>query len=212
MIALKSLVRAALAAACVAGLAGCVSLVPKTKPAQLYRFGGETAPHVPAAAQPASRFDVYKAPGTFARAASGDRILTVTGDRVAYIAQARWVAPAQILFDEAVVRAFDDNAGSARLAYRGESARTDFALRLDVRNFEAVYDQGAEAAPVVVVRLRAVLTRNSDRTVAGEQLIEARVRADDNRVSAISRAFDAAAADVIGRLVTWTNQQGAPSA
>lgn len=201
-------VRVLTVAALAAALAGCISLFPKGKAAQLYRFTG-AAPVQEAGPAP-SRFGVYKAPGGFSRAAAGDRILTLTGDQAAYIAQARWVSPAQVLFDEALQRAFDANPGAARLANRGETAKTDYVLRLDVRDFQAVYDQGPETAPLVVVRVRAVLTRSADRTIAAESLFEATSRADDNRVSAIARGFDRAVGQVLGKLVAWTNGQGAP--
>jgi cholesterol transport system auxiliary component len=78
-------------------------------------------------------------------------------------------------------------------------------LRLDVRNFEARYDDGAGAAPTVVVRVHAALTRDRNRSLVSEQVFEARIRAGDNRVSAIVAAFDHAVGDVLGQLVAWTN-------
>lgn len=202
-------VSAALALTAAFALAGCVSLFPKSKPAQLYRF---EAPAAAANAAPAAGPRVgLLLPGVlFARAVGGDRILGVTGQETAYIAEARWVSPAPVLFDEAVTRVFEDNAGPARLVRRGETAQADLVLRLEVRTFEAVYDQGAKAAPEVRVRLRASATRAGDRSLVGEQLFEAKVRAYDNRVSAIVAAFNEAVGKVLTDLVAWSN--GLPAA
>ena len=183
----------------------CVSLLPKSDPAQLYRFdvdpiGGE------ASAAAGSQVGLLKPPARFPQAAAGDRILTVSGGQAAYIAAARWVAPASVRFDEAVARGFDGNAGAARLVTRGEVARADMALRLDVRTFETVYDNGPEAAPQVVVQVRAVLTRSGDRTLVGERMFLQSVRAGDNRVAAIVAAYDQAVTAIVGELVGWTNQ------
>ncbi len=189
-------------------LSACISLFPKADPAQLYRFDGEPPSAEQSAGRPATRFGVVRAGGSFARAASGDRILSVTGAQAAYIAQSRWVSPAVTLFDEALALAFDNNAGAARLVSRGEAAKADYSLRVDVTRFEAVYDQGPKAAPMIVVSLRVALTK-ADRTLAGSDLIEAQVRASDNRVSAIVEAFDQAVGQALNGLVAWTNRTGA---
>lgn len=206
MTAPNALLRTAAAAALALTLGGCISLLPKTEPAQLYRFGPVPAAAAPAATTPpAATVGLLKPPANFARATAGDRILTVEGPRAAYVAEARWMAPAALLFDEVVAQAYDANPGPARLVSRGEMARADYVLRLDVRNFEAVYEAGPKAAPVAVVRVRAVVTRTADRALIGEQVFEARAPAAENRVSAIVAAFDTAVGDVVPKLVTWTN-------
>jgi cholesterol transport system auxiliary component len=187
-------------------LSGCVSLLPKSKPAQLYRFG---ATH----AQPARRppdsptVGVFWSDGAFQRESAADRILTVTGDKVAYIAEVRWAAPAEVLFDQAVFDAFDAAGGRVRLAPRGAPAPTDFVLRVDVRDFETRYESGPNAAPTVLVRLHATLTRDRGHTLLSDQLFEARAPAADNRVGAIVAAYDKAVNDVLAQLVAWTNEK-----
>lgn len=191
-------------------LSGCISLFPKQDPAQLYRFDGvHTPPPASASSSSSEGFGVFRVRTGFPVEAGGDRILSATGNETAYVAKARWVAPASVLFDAAVAQAFDANPGAARLVTRGELSRAEYGLRLDVRRFEAVYDQGAEAAPEVVVEVRAVLNGFKTRNLAGERLFTARVRAGDNRVGAIVNAFDAAVGQVLGEVVTWTNGRGA---
>jgi cholesterol transport system auxiliary component len=207
---MSRLIRALGVLACAAALSGCISLLPKAKPAQLYRFDG-TAPSAAApVAANAAPFAVEKGFGTFDRAAASDRILTLEGDKAAYIAEARWVAPAAVLFDQALMRAFDENTGPARLLGRGQrAARTAYQLRLDVRDFATVYTQGPKAAPTVVVRVRADLSKVEDQVAVGDQMFEARVRAGDNRVSAIAAAYDQAVGEVLSKLVAWVNAPGA---
>ena len=82
-------------------LSGCISLFPKAEPAQLYRFQAQpTAQPFP----PGPLFGVLRLGASFPRASAGDRILTVN-DRgeAAYIAGARWVSPASVLFEEQVL-------------------------------------------------------------------------------------------------------------
>ena len=176
-------------------LGGCISVFPKAKPVQMYRFGDAVAAPA-AAAGPA--IAVLKGATVFPAAASGDRILTVTGSETAYIGGARWVAPASIMFDDALLKAFDA-PGPVRLIERGEPVSAPSTLRLDVRSFEARYP-----GPTVVVQVRATLIRNADHSIVGEKMFEASAPASDNRQGPIVAAFDTAAGKVIGDVRAWT--------
>jgi cholesterol transport system auxiliary component len=204
------LLRAAVCAALLLGLGACISLFPKTPPAQLYRFGADTAA-MPTAANGAP-FNVSRLTNGFALAAAGDRILTVDGDQAAYIAQARWEAPASTLFDEAEARAFDRSGGPARLLRSGDPANAQVELRLDVQTFEARYPGSEKVAPTVAVVVHALLVDIHDRRVLGDQTFESHIAAGDNRVGAIVQAFNAATADVLSQIVTWTGSKGAAGA
>jgi len=199
--------RLSILALCAVALSGC-ALLGGGKPAHLYRFGQSAAGE--AAPAPAAAVTVFRGPGAFQREAAGDRILTVTGGKAAFVAETRWVAPAQVLFNQAVTAAFDADPGPVRLVGRGEPGGADYVLRLDVRTFETRYDRGAKAAPVVVVRVRAALTSSKAQFVR-EEMFEAQVRAGDNRVAAIVDAYDAAVAEVLGKTVAWTNATARPA-
>ncbi|HEX7887376.1 MAG TPA: ABC transporter [Phenylobacterium sp.] len=199
-----NLVRLAVAGAAALALSGCVSLLPKTKPAHLYRFGQPvSAASVDA---PVGTVGVFRTNASFQREAAGDRLLTITNGKAAYVADTRWVAPAAVLWDEAVVAAFDADDGHVRLIARGEPSTAAYVLRLDVRNFETQYDRGPKAPPLVVVRVRAAMTGISDRGLVGEKLFEKRIRAGSNRVSAIVPTYDQAVSGVLADVVAWTNE------
>jgi cholesterol transport system auxiliary component len=187
-------------------LTGCISLFPKTKPAGMYRFG-----HVAAeSSAPATdkSFGVFKTPTVFTRAAMSDRLLSVTDGEAAYISDARWVSPAIVLFDEAVARAFEAENSRARLVTRGETTKAAMALRLEVRSFETDYVNGPKAPPEVLVEIRAVTTRSSDRALLGDKVFVARIKAADNRLSAIVPAYDQAVGQVLSEIVTWVGAAG----
>jgi cholesterol transport system auxiliary component len=196
-------------AAASASLSGCVSLLPKTAPVQLYDFDA-AAPADATQAQPAASTVIGEGAVDFDAAASSDRILTRTGSEAAYIAGARWVAPASTLFSEALTRTFDRTPGAAHLARRGGVSGAPLLLTVDVQTFEARYDQGTGAAPVVEVIVRAALVRTSDRSLAAEHTFTTSVRASDNRVGLIVEAFDQAVQKTLADLVAWTSQSAAP--
>jgi len=179
-------------------LGGCISVFPKAKPVQMYRFGDRSGAAASSAPAPAAPVTVFKGPITFPPASGGDRILTVTGAEDAYIGEARWVAPASSLFDEALLKTFDA-PGAPRLVGRGEPLAAPSSLRLDVRVFEARYP-----GPTAKVQVRATLIRNADRTLIGEKMFDVEVPASENRQTAIVAAFDQAVGQVMAGLRDWT--------
>jgi cholesterol transport system auxiliary component len=196
------LASAGLALALSASLAGCITLFPKEKPVQLYRFDAAVQP-----IQSSGRsFAVRTSMSEFDAAAAGDRIMTVDGDQVAYVADGRWSSPANQLFDEAVAHGFAAPGDAARLV--GSIGKADYRLRLVVSRFEARYPSGPTSTPTVVIVVRAVLDRQSDLSNVGTQEFRAEVPASDNRVGPIVQAYDQAATKVVGDLVAWVDQKG----
>ncbi len=191
-------------------LSGCISLLPKEKPVQMYRFGAGSATVAPATPSVATgpRFTVRAAPISFDRAAATDRILTVTGDRTAYISGARWVTSASSLFEAAVTRAFQTQGRQARLLAQGEPSAADLVLKLDVRTFEARYAHGPGSAPTVAIEVYAALVDRKDPANGGSRVFQATSAAGSNSVHAIAEAFDAAVATVLGQITTWANARG----
>jgi cholesterol transport system auxiliary component len=184
-----------------AGLAGCITLFPKEKPIQLYRFDAAIAP-----SQAAGRAFAVRATSTeFDPAAASDRIMTVNGDEIAYVDSGRWSSAASELFDEAVARGFAAG-GPAHLV--GASGKAEYRLHLTVSHFEARYTAGPTAPPTVVIVLRATIDRQADLTPVAAREFEADVPASDNRVGAIVSAYDAAATKVVGDLVAWVDDKG----
>jgi cholesterol transport system auxiliary component len=200
-------IRSLLLAGATSLLTGCISLFPKADPAQLYRFG-TAAPQVQATPSQEPGFGVLLSDTGFDRAAASDRILTVTGTQAAYIKGARWVTSAVDLFDSALQHAFDADQGPARLVARGDIAKPDYVLKLDVRTFEARYENSQSSAPTVVVVVHATLNGTSGQTIVGERNFNASVVASDNRVGAIVQTFDQAIAQILDSLVVWVDAQG----
>lgn len=185
-----------------AGLAGCFNLFPSTKPAQLYRFDA-TLPSAPPAGATVA---VQVRPLDFDDATSGDRILTVHGEAVAYIKGARWAIPAAELFQEAIEHGFGASGGAVQPVGPGQSSIARDRLRLEVTRFEARYENGPGGAPTIVVRLRAEMQREGTLAQVGEKVFEADIPASANRVGAIVEAFNQATTQVVGALVTWVEQ------
>jgi len=199
------LAAAGLALTVSASLAGCITLFPKEKPVQLYRFDAAVQP-----IQSSGRsFAVRTGMADFYAAAAGDRIMTVDGDEVGYVSTGRWASPANQLFDQAVAHGFDAPGDAARLVGPGQAAKAEYRLRLVVSRFETRYPSGLTSTPTIVVVVRASLDRQSDLAPIGTQEFEADVPAADNRVGPIVQAYDQATTKVVSDLVAWVDQAGA---
>jgi cholesterol transport system auxiliary component len=196
-----------LAAAGALALGGC-GLLGGGKPANLYRFGASEAPASAAPGPGAAARTIALNSFTFAPESEGDRILTVTGTEAAYIKGARWVAPARDLLTVAAERAFD-RAG-VRLSRRTQPFNPKTGLVLEVPTFEARYENGAKAAPVVIVEVRASIVTLPARQVVGETAFTARQPAADNRVGAIVDAFDVATRQALDHTARWAAARPTP--
>ena len=82
--------------------------------------------------------------------------------------------------------------------------------RLDVVNFETRYDQGARSAPTVVVAVRCLISRSSDRKLLEDRLFTANVRASENRVGAIVPAYNKALSEVMTQVLALASTMGPP--
>lgn len=190
----------ALAAIAAVSLSGC-ALLSSPDPVQLYRFGDAAGP---VAAPVASPVQIKLRALEMPQASQGDRLLGVTGSEAAYIAGARWVSPALMLYSDALETSFGSQARTVRLIGRRELTPTTRLLDVDVRAFETRYDY-AGAAPTVVITARARLLRFPERTVVSEQTFTVSQPAGENRVSAIVEAYDLATRDVNTQIVAWTD-------
>lgn len=190
----------ALAAIAAVSLSGC-ALLSSPDPVQLYRFGDAAGPVATPVASPVQiKLRALDMP----QASQGDRLLGVTGSEAAYIAGARWVSPALMLYSDALETSFGSQARGVRLIGRRELTPTTRLLDVDVRAFETRYDY-AGAAPTVVITVRTRLLRFPERTVVSEQTFTVSQPAGENRISAIVEAYDLATRDVNTQIVAWTD-------
>jgi cholesterol transport system auxiliary component len=196
---------------CATPLGGCITVFPKAPQASLYRFEPDPAPKT-GQARPADFTTVALGEQSFRSEEAGDRLAVIEGGQLSYVADARWAAPAEVLFIDAVLETFDAQAGATRLVRRGGLAASPYLLGLQVDRFEAVRPAADGAPPTVVVRFRALLIRTKDRALIGDRTFESSAPAKANRLSAIVPAYDAALSTTLSTLTSWVDDQVAGQA
>ena len=184
-------------------VSGCALMGGSSKPATLYQLSS-TSDAAPSAANSSVPVVILYAGSSFERQSQGDRILTTTGNQVAYIASARWAAPAQEMFDSVAIQQLQSGPTRVRIIRAGAPPLSAYVLAIDVRRFDAEYTS-AGPAPDVVVQGRAKLMRVADRQIVGDWPISAREHAQANKVGEIVAAFDRATKNVTDQVAVQTS-------
>ncbi len=193
-------------ALCAAPICGCITVFPKSPQASLYRFEPDPPP-APGAPRAGGFTTVSLGEQTFRSEEAGDRLAIIEGGQLSYVSDARWAAPAEILFTDAVIETFDAQAGAIRVVRRRELVASPYLLGLQVDRFETVRSAADAAPPTVVVRFRASLIRAKDRTLVGERTFESSTPAKANRLSAIVPAYDAALSTTLESMASWVDEE-----
>lgn len=195
-------------AALAAGLAlllapGCVSLLPAQEPSTIYRLSGAVGDVSTPASGPGEVILIERPAAP--RALAGNRIATDRGEgQIAYISGANWISPAPDMVQELVLDTFDRHLSAYTAARPSDGVAARYTLRLELRHFEAVYDQGDNRAPLARVAVRARLVNDEDHSLIGVTTATGESRAGANRQGAIVEAFSGAAHAAAQDLADWT--------
>ena len=196
--------RAGLVGLCALSVSACVSLLPESEPVSVYRLSAPEPANFAGEDWVIVEIDTPNAP----RGLAGDHIAILhDGVSLAYIQDARWISPAPQLVQALMIDTI--NAEDRHLAptRADDGVRADYELRLDLQEFEAVYDRGPDTAPLVRVRLSARLVAEQGRRFAGARVVTVEVRAHANRTTAIVAAFDEAASGASREIADWTAER-----
>ena len=141
---------------------------------------------------------------------SGTRIaVRERGAELQVLGGARWSDSVPELLQALVLRAFEDSGRILGVARQATALTADYSLALDLRAFEARYDDAG--APSVHVAFSAKLVGGNNRVLAA-RTFEARVQAGGREAPAVVQAFEAALSETLGELVAWTlTTPGSPS-
>lgn len=123
-----------------------------------------------------------------------------------YYARANWTDRAPAMVHTLTVESFENSGRIVAVGRESLGLRSDFVLKLDLREFQAVY--GGDGLPSAHVRLNAKLVQMPQRTIIASDRFESIVPAGTDNMEAIVAAFDDALGKVLKRLVGWTLTEG----
>ena len=181
-------------------LGGCSSILPKQKEAShIYRLSIPTSSGQSFTAGPVINLSLPSAP----HALNGtDIVLSPDGRRLTAAAGAVWAEPVPAQFRRAFLDAIAaDGAMRGVIPQGGTNAQ--YWLNVDIREFEAVFDQGEDQAPLVTTHIVLNLTQTGTRKLLGTRDLSSQSRASARRISSIVEAQDEATQKVLRDAVDW---------
>lgn len=185
-------------------LAGCVNILPESTPSSIYRLSTPEPAGGTAAGRQVVRVDLPLAP----RGIASDEIaISLEHGELAFIEGAKWIATTPRLVQDLVIGAIDAYEPDLIASRPEDGVTAEYELHTEVRSFEAVYRDGADFAPVIVIQMRVRMVRLSDRSLLGVQAVGAQAQARSNTVGDIVAAFDAAAQETASEVSAFAARQ-----
>ena len=193
----------ALAAVSLVATPGCISLLPESEPVSLYRLNGlmdeERAPSANAQTLVIDRI-------TAPRGLAVDKVALLRDGELAYMAGAAWLSPAPVLVQDRILDTLQSETPELIPARTEDGVEARYRMQIELRRFEAEYDQGPGSAPMIQMRVMARLIDRETRTLAAARRFDVSVRASDNRQSALIAAFSDATNDTARALAEWSTE------
>lgn len=202
---MSRLPRTLIAAALLATLAGCSSLLgPKETPSI---FAPELATTADAA-WPSATWALGTVRPTAARILDGSRIAVspVPGELQVYKG-AMWARTPPEMLEEAVLRMLEDSGKIPSVARQGSGIGAEYRLVMDIRHFESRYDAGG-STPAAVIEVNAKLLHVPDQSVAGSRTFRQSQPAGGTDVALVADAFGQALGTLSREVAGWTLATG----
>ncbi|MCR9073377.1 MAG: ABC-type transport auxiliary lipoprotein family protein [Alphaproteobacteria bacterium] len=124
-----------------------------------------------------------------------------------YYSGVAWVDDAPNMVQRLLIESFENSDRIVGVGRDGVTFRSDFTLKVELREFQAEYFDGAEV-PVVNVRINVKQVQMPQRIIVASADFETRRTSPTNRMSDIIRTFDDALGSVLRDIVVWTLTQG----
>ncbi|MEO3428056.1 ABC-type transport auxiliary lipoprotein family protein [Pelagibius sp. CAU 1746] len=123
-----------------------------------------------------------------------------------YYARSGWADRAPVMIQTLMIESFENSEKIVSIGRESVGLRADFILKSELRELEAVYDNGGP--PEAWVGLNAKLVQMPRRTIVASQSFESRIAAEADNLPVIIDAFDQALGKVLRQLVEWTLVEG----
>jgi cholesterol transport system auxiliary component len=126
---------------------------------------------------------------------------------VEYFADAGWTDRAPEMVQTLIVESLESTGKIVGVGMESIGIRPDYLLKTDLREFQAVYQDGNEA-PLVHVRISVLLVRMPDRRIVASISPEQKVQALGTSFTDIIDAFDEALGHVLRDIVVFALNKG----
>ncbi|MGV8960560.1 MAG: ABC-type transport auxiliary lipoprotein family protein [Stenotrophomonas sp.] len=190
---------------CLLALAGCSLLGGGDKhPITIYAPQVRVAPDP---AWPAVSWQLVLAKPSAPRLIDSPRInVRPTPDQLEIYRGVTWSQPATDLFEDTLLRAFEDSGRIPAVARIATGIRSDYKLTMDLRRFEA--DYRGSSMPAATIELNAKLIHSTDQRVIASKTFLQVQPANATGTAEVAKAFEQALQQVATEVVGWTLASG----
>jgi len=123
-----------------------------------------------------------------------------------YYARSGWVDRAPLMIQTLMVESFENSKKIVSIGRESIGLRADFILKSELRELEAVYDNGGPPTAWVTVNVK--LVQMPRRAIVASKSFTAREPGTADNLPQIIEAFDNALGKVLRHIVEWTLTEG----
>jgi len=192
--------RSLLLAAAALPLAGCGGLIPQAPPSNIYNLSPKTTfpESLPRVDWQLVVEEPYAAGGL-----DSHKIAIYTNPyEVKYYAEARWAERAPRMVQTLLVESFENTGKIVAVGRQSVGLRSDFNLKSDLREFQAML-KGGQTAPEVVIVLQAKMIAQPRQQIVASATFERRATAKSAGILDVVEAFDDALGKILRDTVAW---------
>lgn len=192
--------RSLLLAAAALPLAGCGGLIPQAPPSNIYNLSPKTTfpESLPRVDWQLVVEEPYAAGGL-----DSHKIAIYTNPyEVKYYAEARWAERAPRMVQTLLVESFENTGKIVAVGRQSVGLRSDFNLKSDLREFQAMLKDG-QTAPEVVIVLQAKMIAQPRQQIVASATFERRAMAKSAGILNVVEAFDDALGKILRDTVAW---------
>jgi cholesterol transport system auxiliary component len=121
-----------------------------------------------------------------------------------YFAGAEWTDRAPALVQTLMIESFENTGKIISVGRETVALRSDYSLKLELREFQTEYYDGEEVPPTINVRINAKLVQMPDRIIMASETYGFEIESQSNTLEDIVLAFNEALGKVLKRVVGWT--------
>lgn len=181
-------------------LSAC-SVIPKAKPApSIYRLSVPVDAN--AVAVGLTKVVNIEYPTTSKSLSGMDIVLSPDGRSLTMASGAHWAEPIPALLQNVLIDQLAGNSNITGIIPKGNT-RVPYRLNMDIRRFEAVFDNGEGFAPMAMVQLNLSLTDTKSRKLVGVYTVKTERRSSAASVSSIVDAQGLATQEAMEEISIW---------
>lgn len=123
-----------------------------------------------------------------------------------YYAGSAWTDNAPLMVQTLLIESFESTRSITAVGREGVGLRPDYVLKTDLREFEAIYEDGS-ANPVIWVRINAKVVKMPERRIVSSATFERREASSGTKLPDVVAAFDEALGHVLKRIVLFVLEE-----